>query len=290
MVMAAGLGTRLRPLTDILPKPLVPVGDRTALAEVVARVTAVGAPRIVVNAHHRASQVRAAALAEFPGVAISEEHDLLGTAGGLARAARDLGAGDVLVWNVDCLGDWDLDRIVADHVALGGDATLLVQPRARGQGTVGLDSAGKVVRLRGDRTADEATGAHSLGVFVIGASLRARLPPVGCLVADVLIPAMARGANLRAIQHLGSFFDIGTPRSYLEANLAWLERHGPDGHWIGPGAKVPRGLAMDRVIVGSGASVHGPGPIERCIVWPGATAVGPLRGAIVAQSEPLTVA
>jgi NDP-sugar pyrophosphorylase family protein len=71
-LLAAGLGTRLRPLTDELPKPLLPVGDRPALAHIVARIRPV-ASRIVANAHHRAGELRAYLAASAPDVLVSEE-------------------------------------------------------------------------------------------------------------------------------------------------------------------------------------------------------------------------
>jgi mannose-1-phosphate guanylyltransferase len=282
MVLAAGLGTRLRPLTDLLPKPIVPVGDGTALGEVLARLKAAGSTRIVVNVHHGAARVRAAVERDHPRVTISEERDLLGTAGGLAHAAPALGDGSVLVWNADCLADVDVGRLVGEHGAGGAEATLLVQRRPPGKGSVGLDERGRVVRLRSERLADETSGGEFLGVHVIGSSLRALLPPVGCVVGDVYIPAMMRGAGLRAVLYAGPFVDIGTPRSYLEANLAWLERHAPGGHWVGAGADVSPTVSIERAIVGAGASVRGHGSLERCVVWPGATATAPLKEAIVA--------
>src|SRR5258706_15827748 len=102
MILCAGLGSRLRPLSDWRAKPLVPVGDRPAVAHVLDRVRAAGAPRVVVNAHHRADDVRAFLPRD---IALSHEADLLGTAGGVAHAASLLGDGDVVVWNGDILAD-----------------------------------------------------------------------------------------------------------------------------------------------------------------------------------------
>src|SRR5437763_8368460 len=113
MILAAGKGTRLRPLTDALAKPMVPVGDRPAIAHVLERVR-LAASRVVVNVHHRPEDVAAWARAE--GVAVSEERELLGTAGGVARAAALLGEGDVLVWNADILSPFD-PRTIAHRAA-----------------------------------------------------------------------------------------------------------------------------------------------------------------------------
>src|SRR3954454_11538931 len=105
MILCAGLGTRLRPLTDELAKPMVPVGDAPALAHVALRVRLAAPARIVVNVHHRPDDVRT--WAEREGIVVSQEAELLGTAGGVARAAELLGDGDVLVWNGDILSELD---------------------------------------------------------------------------------------------------------------------------------------------------------------------------------------
>ncbi len=292
MVLAAGLGTRLRPLTDLVAKPLVPVGDRPALAHVLGRLRAAGVPRLVVNAHHRADSVSEFVGAGFPDVVVSREEELLGTAGGVALAAGELGPGGVLVWNADILADVDPVAVVAAHRAASGgraaDATLVVQPRPRGEGSVGLDRTGRVVRLRQERVAEEASGGEFLGIHVLGEGLRARLPPRGCLVGDVYIPAMMGGADLRTLIHPSSFFDVGTLRAYLDANLSWLAGRGL-ASWVGPTARVAAGTALHGTVVGEGASVTGVGTLERCVVWPGAVARAPLADAIVAGEQVVRV-
>jgi NDP-sugar pyrophosphorylase family protein len=279
MVLAAGLGTRLRPLTDHRAKALVPVGDRPALAHVLDRLRAAGVSRVVVNAHHHLDQLRAFAAGEAGvDLGLSEEPDLLGTAGGIQHASRLLGAGDVLLWNADILAEVDVPALLAAH---GGEATLLVQPLARGQGSVGLDDAGRVVRLRTESFADESRGGHFLGIHVLGRRLRGRLPGRGGLIEDVYLPALARGEVLRSHLFEGPWHDIGTVESYLEANLAWLAGRGLP-RWVGPGARVADGVVLDRAVVGEGASLTGHGAVTRCVVWPGAHASAPLEGRVTA--------
>ncbi len=283
MILAAGLGTRLRPLTDVRAKPLVPVGDRPALAHAIERLRAAGVTRVVVNAHHRAEDIRAFVLALAQargGVTVSEERELLGTAGGLARARALLGEGDVLVWNADILATVDPRALVEHHARERAEATLVVQPMAPGAGSVGLDAEGRIVRLRRERFAEEASGGEFLGVHVLGAALRARLPERGGLVEDVLLPALARGETLRAMPYAGRWHDIGTVAAYLAANRAWLEQRGL-ASWVGPGAHVAEAVTLDACIVGAGAAVVGQGALAGCVVWPGARAAAPMQGAVV---------
>jgi NDP-sugar pyrophosphorylase family protein len=284
MVLAAGLGTRLRPLTDLRAKPLVPVGDRPALAQVLDCVLAAGVSRVVVNAHHHLDQLRAFVAAETrhggrPGLALSEEQELLGTAGGIAHARDLLGEGDVLLWNADILTDLDAAGLLAAHRA---EATLVVQPLPRGQGSVGTDDAGRVVRLRQDSFGAEARGGEFLGIHVLGAALRAVLPERGGLIEDVYVPALSRGATLRTFPYEGGWHDIGTIPRYIEANLAWLACRGL-ASWVGPGARIAEGVVLDRAVVGAGAIVAGRGSVSRSVVWPGANATAPIDDRVVSH-------
>jgi mannose-1-phosphate guanylyltransferase len=280
MVLAAGMGTRLRPLTDLVPKALVPVGDRPALAHVLARLVAAGLGPIAVNGHHGLEQVESF-LREHPTVALSRESELLGTAGGVAGAAALLGAGDVVVWNADILASIDASALVAAHAARGGcAATLAVQRRPAGSGNVGLDPAGRIVRLRDERVAEETIGADFLGVHVIGADLRRALPSRGCLVGDAYIPAMRRGARLQAFEFEGAFFEIGSVASYLDANLGWLASKGIP-QWSAADAVAAPGVDLVQTVLGAGAVARGHGVLERCVVWPGASVEAPLAGAVV---------
>jgi mannose-1-phosphate guanylyltransferase len=277
MILCAGLGTRLRPLTTELAKPLVPVGDRPALAHVLERVRAI-ASRVVVNAHHRPYEL--ARFCALEQLALSHEPELLGTAGGLANAAALLGAGDVLVYNGDILCDLELGEVVRAHDA---EATLVVRPAERGAGNVGLDEGGRIVRLRAETTSGgEARGGEFIGIHVLGAGLRARLPPKGCLVADVYLPALRRGAELRAFCTDAPFYDIGSLSSYLAANLAWL---GDRASFVAEGAHVDDGVRLDRAVVGDGARVAGEGLLARSVVWPGAIAKAPLADAIATPTR-----
>jgi mannose-1-phosphate guanylyltransferase len=150
-----------------------------------------------------------------------------------------------------------------------------------GSGPVGLDGEGRVVRLRDRSVAREREGAAFVGVQLLSAEARARLPERGCLVRDLYQPAMARGAAILAAPVAKRFFDIGSPAAYLEANLAWL---GDRASYLGPGASLAPGIALAAAVVGAGARVQGSGALERVVVWPGASVRAPLADAIVTRS------
>ncbi len=273
MILCAGLGTRLRPLTEELPKPLVPVGDRPAVAHVVERIRA-GVPGIglVVNAHHRAAEIRAWASGE--GIAVSEEGELLGTAGGLAAAGPLLSEGDVLVWNGDILSDLDVGVLAGFRRERRGDASLAVAPLPKGEGNVGLDPEGRIVRLRRESFGEETKGGAFLGIHVVSARLRASLPRTGCLVGDVYLPALRAGRPLHALETGATFLDVGTLAAYLEANRRWLAGRPSYAH---PEALVE--AELEGSVVGRGARVRA--PAIRSVVWPGAVVERPVTDAIV---------
>ncbi|MDP9148604.1 MAG: sugar phosphate nucleotidyltransferase, partial [Myxococcota bacterium] len=127
MVLAAGIGSRLRPLTDRRAKSMVPVGDRPALAHLIDRLHFAQVSTIVVNAHHRAEDLRA--FAPGHGIILSEEEEILGTAGGVARASALLGQSDALVWNADIVAEIDVRALTVAHARTAPHATLVVQPR-----------------------------------------------------------------------------------------------------------------------------------------------------------------
>lgn len=279
MVLCAGLGTRLRPLTDEMAKPMVPVGDRPAVAHVVAQVRLAGVSpaRIVVNVHHRPADVRV--WAEVEQIAVSHEPELLGTAGGVAAAASLLGPGAVLVWNGDILSDLDPRELRVESAA-ASLATLAVHARPAGEGNVGFAADGRIVRLRNSSFGREDHGGDFLGIHVLGEALRARLPERGCLVGDVYIPALARGERLQVHVTMASFFDIGSVAQYLAANADWLRSRGL-GSWAHPSAVV--NAPIDGSIVGAGAVVDA--PARRSVVWPAAHVQSACDASVVTPAQ-----
>jgi MurNAc alpha-1-phosphate uridylyltransferase len=130
MLLAAGLGTRLRPITDTLPKPLVPVAGVPLIERIMANAKAEGAQRFVANAHYRADQI----LAHFGGLLkVSREDELLGTGGGVKRALPMLHSDPILVMNTDAFwpagSDTPIGRMLARYRDGAEMVLLCVHPR-----------------------------------------------------------------------------------------------------------------------------------------------------------------
>jgi NDP-sugar pyrophosphorylase family protein len=278
MILAAGLGTRLAPLTDERPKPLAPVGDRPLLAHLTDRLARGGFLSFAMNIHHLSKEF-AIYINSLPIKAhVVDEVEIRGTAGGIAGARTLLGPAPVLVWNGDVLVDPPVEALLAG--ADSGGLAFAVAPRAIGEGTVGLDALGHVVRLRGETFGVETAGGDYVGVAAVGARVLAGLPERGCLIGDVALPELRAGGTVATVHVAGPWADIGSLHEYQRANLDWLARRGSES-WVGPGATVTASVVLSSSLVGAGASVGGHGLLERCIVWPGAHAVAPLIDAVV---------
>nr|HRC87119.1 nucleotidyltransferase family protein [Thermoanaerobaculia bacterium] len=166
LVLAAGLGTRLRPLTASCPKPLLPVAGTPLLAHTLARLAEVGCEAVAINLHHLGEAIRGHFGDRFCGMELrySPEPEILGTLGALGPLREFLGAApSFLVINGDSLCDWPLAELLEAHGRAGTLATLLVSSRAEPSsfgGGIGLGEGGRVVRFTA--TGDVASGGETL--------------------------------------------------------------------------------------------------------------------------------
>jgi mannose-1-phosphate guanylyltransferase len=285
MVLCAGFGTRLRPLTDERPKPLVPLGDRTLLEHVLEGLGAQGLLPAVVNSHHLGEIFRVITRGWPSIVRVLNELNIRGTAGGVAYARGFLGPAPVLVVNGDVLSSYDAKAALESTPPEG--LCMVVAPRPFAAGNVGIGAHGRVVRLRGERFGVETASGDYLCAMGIGQGVLDELPDEGCLIADVALPLLRRGGRVQTLLGSANFTEPGDSIAhYLDANLAWLRRRGARGGeaWVGAGAHVAESVEVVSSVVGEGADVRGEGRLERVVVWPGAQAFAPLRDAVVTRS------
>jgi mannose-1-phosphate guanylyltransferase len=292
LILAAGFGTRLRPLTLERPKPVVPVGDRPLLAHVAAACRAAGIGTLVANAHHEHAKLSSVIDDLELSIQVMVEAEIRGTAGGVAGARRHFEPGAVLVWNGDILTEPPVAQLLA--LATERDAQVLaVSPRPAGEGTVGMDDAGRVVRLRGRVFGRETQAGDYVGVMALGPGVVVRLPEQGCLLGDVALPDLAAGRPVLTVPSTAPWSDLGDLKAYVAANFAWLDSFLASLHqssiinhqsWMAPGVSVPPTIRVERSLLGSGATLSGSGALREVIAWPGAPVVAPLERAVVLTS------
>jgi MurNAc alpha-1-phosphate uridylyltransferase len=229
MVMAAGLGKRMRPLTATRPKPLVEVAGRPLIDHVLDRLRAAGVTRVVVNVHYLADLIEAhlARAAQGLEFVISDERAMLmETGGGLVQAHGLLGERPFFVTNADNLwvdGPTDTLRLLASQWRDEAmDALLLLVPYARahnhsGQGDFSLDRAGRLVRRGAGRVAPFVY----TGVQILSPRLLDGWPREPFSTNLMWDRAIAAGRAFGAV-HEGLWFDVGTPAAIpkTEALLA----------------------------------------------------------------------
>jgi mannose-1-phosphate guanylyltransferase len=314
LVLAAGTGRRLAPVTDSLPKPLLPVVDRTLLDRQIERVAGGGAERVCVNTHHRAADVHHHLGLVAPAAVARFEPRLTGPAGAVLRFADLLRACDaVIVASADVVLDGDLGDLVATHRAADAALTFGVVDSvgAHRFGVLELDREGLVrgAREKPDVPAHEAhpvsAGVYCLGPMAIAAigRLRRRIATVD-FARDLAPSLLAGGARVAGHRFDGYWRDVGTPASYLAVNRDAL--HGriglsaaPPGRaepgwtppfFVHPGATVGTGVRIEGPAVvgadarvGAGATIADAVVLPGAVVPPGATVVGGVVGVSAAN-------
>ncbi len=309
MILAAGLGTRLWPLSDELPKPLLPVADIPLVRWALGLLRRAGIDDTVVNLHHHGDAI-AAELGDE--VRYSREETILGTGGGIRRALPLLDdGGPFVVVNGKIVCDIDLAAVLAAHRASGAAATLVVRPDAdaRRWGAIDAPADGGPIRALLGEGPFMFTGVH-----VLEPALVARLPDdseARCIVRQGYLPWLAQGVRLHAFVHRGYFMEHSTPERYLAGNVNVLRGAVGPGYdgvdpraevhpsarieppvRIGPGASVGAGAAIGPdAVVGRGARIAAGVRIIRAVVWPDARVDADATSAIVTprQRVPATV-
>jgi NDP-sugar pyrophosphorylase family protein len=312
MLLAAGYGERMHPITSIVPKPLIPILGRPLAPQILSRLATEGVDEAVINVHHLPQRMRDAfgdgAAHGLRALYYSlEEKALLGTGGGIAHAASRLkGAGTILVRNSDFLADISLSNVLASHIRSGCPATIVVAQHRHGYTPVSVDDRNRVIAFGG-----KTVGRHLFtGYQLIEESILEMIPrgAPSDIVRDVYF-GLAADRRLNAHVHDGFWWEFGEPREYLEGSIRLVtlpaERRARLGDFdlvrsiggavaaFGPGADVSAaGIELGgSLAIGLGVRVGeratlidsvvmpeawiGPGSsLRRCIVGPGTEVPG----------------
>lgn len=261
LILAAGMGTRLQPLSDYRAKPALPIAGTPLIARTLAYLRDAGIRRVVINLHHRPDSITRLVGDGTPfGVQVrySWESTVLGSAGGPARAIPLLDADRFLIVNGDMITDVDVRALAAQHVDTNAQVTMAVVDGRPGYNGVLVDDRGVVNGF------GKAPGAmHFIGVQAVNASVFAGLNvDAPSETVHGIYPGLiaARPEAIRAFRSQAAYFDIGSPRDYYETirSIADREHRRLDrgaGCVVAPDATLVNTVLWDRVQVGAQVSL-----------------------------------
>ncbi len=280
MILAAGEGTRLRPLTLATPKPMIPVVGRPLLAWTLDWLSSQGVTEAAINLYHRPQSIP-----DFFGDTYANlqlryyyEDTLRGTAGGVKGAAEFLADAPFFVIYGDNLLSADLRRLAEFHASHGGAATVALfdHPNPSAAGIVGLESDGRITRFVEKPAPDQIFSRQAnAGVYVLNPSVLDTIPAnaFSDFGRDIFPALLMQGARLYGTPLGGYIQDTGTPESYRQA--CWDALAGRVGTqfadsslWLGPGADIhPSAVLKGRNILGARAVVGAGATLTDCIAW-----------------------
>ncbi len=279
MVLAAGLGTRLRPYTLKRPKPLFPVLDTPLLTHTLVQLRQNGAEGIVVNAHHLREQIQTM-LQGQEDVHVQMEDLELGTGGGLRLAQRYFGEAHFLAVNGDIAHDLDLAFAYRTHCASGAAVTMVLHDCPRFN-NVRVDGKGRIVGFSGAVEEGERLLAFT-GVQVINPAVLSLMPEgVFYNIIDCYTELLKSGGVIQALVVSAHFWtDMGTPADYLKLHEDILLKgrlpgfsgeNGDKPFYLGKDAAIGAGVSFqDWVAIGHGAAIGEGASLTRVVVWNGA--------------------
>ena len=283
VVLAAGYGIRLRPLTEFAPKPLLPVQGETIIRRTLRQLARLGCEATAVNLCHMGEAIEEHLGDSVDGMPLtySPEEEPLGTLGALGSLKEFLRPAElVLVINGDSLCRWPLKRLLKKHRKSGALATMLVSRRVDPGpfgGGVRLNKENHVVAFRGPEGADEKDrhrvfmGAHVLSPELLREVEEGR---PSNFISDLYEPLVARGGMVGAVETNRPWHDLGTPQRYLDGVRDWIGRRLLPGagsrNWVSEEAMVDSDVKMRRTAVEKNCRVNAECYLADSLLLPGA--------------------
>jgi mannose-1-phosphate guanylyltransferase len=279
-VLGAGLGLRMRPLSEVLPKPLIPIFQKPLITFALDHLIAAGVESFIVNAHHLApafQELFAAGSYRGHPVQLVYEPKILGTGGGIKNVQRLLGDESFFSYSGDLLTDIPLQPLMAEHLRAGNDVTLAVRDRGL-RSDVALED-GRVVDIA-NRYGREGRFDYA-GIAIWSPATFDRIPP-GQSVSFIPILAewIGQGGKIGAVSsNDAKWFNIGSRREYLAVHrIIQDEKWKPDylaaPEWpvsVSPDAQIDSTARLSGFYsVGAGCQIGAEATLEDTILWPGA--------------------
>lgn len=284
MVLAAGFGKRLRPLTVGCAKPALPLMGRPLIEYIFRRLARAGVREAVVNLHHQVETVTPSLESAPKELTIhrSIETELLGTAGGLKKVECHFASEDAfLLLNADTLVDFDVDAMMRVHRDSGALATLLLRPKPSGSlySSVSVAADGAINSIA---TGDSDGEWMFAGVWILSPKILERLSDAPGGLEKELLPGLIAERAAYACQQKPNWITIDTPRRYWGAcltmarerlfeddwNVELLSEYEPANVWAGAGTRIDAGVEFHGdVVLGAGCHLARGARIERTICW-----------------------
>jgi NDP-sugar pyrophosphorylase family protein len=277
IILAAGFGTRLFPLTIDRTKPAIPFLGKPLVGYVAEYIARYGIKNIVVNLHHQPESVIEALGdgADF-GVSIAysrEEPEILGTAGALFHARELLGDETFVIVNGKIITDIDISAAVETHRESGCMATMILKENHKREKFTVVETEDGYIKRFGphakpvgeaelrDPTNEIAVPLMFTGIHIVEPDIYDLIPPAGFsdTVTDVYIPYLKRGGKIAAHVADGAWFELSTIPRYLDISLAMMKsgnvHFGKNCHLLGA-ADLKDSILWDDVSIGDGASLY----------------------------------
>ena len=263
-LLGAGLGTRLQPLTNTLPKPLIPFQNRPLITHVLDHCLAAGITDFAINTHHL-HEAWDAAFPEktYPGASLTLFHEpvLLETGGGIKNIADWIGHDPVLVYNGDIVTDLPIDRLITRHMASNNSATLAIQDH--GPALHIATDGSQVTDIR--EMVNGQTGTHQFtGIYTIDPEILALIP------AHEKISIIPAFLELIRKNELGAYLVKGEPRWLdLGTRETYLAAHAESPAQISVQATIAPGARIENSWIADGCHVDAGAVVKNSILWPG---------------------
>ncbi|NJD56053.1 MAG: DUF1679 domain-containing protein [Nitrospirae bacterium] len=272
-IPAAGFGERLRPITDLLPKPLLPVIGKPVIEFALDRISSLSPNEIAVNMHHCWEQIQSwASLSAYSGsLRLYHEAQILGTGGALRNASAFLDCSTFIVHNSDILSDIDLTALVRRHESSGNIATLAVHDHSQFN-NVWIDRQGALrhVGIQPQREDSGLCKIAFMGIAVYSPAFLGYLPDGPSSVVDAWLRAMSDGNVVGTIDFSGaSWTDIGTPNAYAAAVFDILKKQGKNVYAHGS-VDCGKTKLQGTVVIEKGCTLDENAFIADAILLPGA--------------------
>jgi mannose-1-phosphate guanylyltransferase len=280
LVLTAGLGTRLRPLTDVRAKPAIPVAGEPMIRRIITWLVSQGVDDLVLNLHHRPRSLTAVVGdGSDLGARVRyswEQPRVLGSAGGPRLARPMLGADTFLIVNGDTLTDVDLVRLADQHAASAALVTLALVPNREftRYGGVLLEADQRVAGFAPRGPSSEGS-FHFIGVQIVSGAVFDSVPPgaparsIGG-VYDALIAS--RPGAVRGFVCDAEFWDVGTVEDYWRTSEAFMTR-GAVSSSAGRGGRIDASARITRSILWDDVVVESDAVLDECIVTDGVRVV-----------------